>query len=1092
MGIQTSMMNMIFKKTVTIGLVALLVVSGLVVAFVNAGDEKYMDKDEERVIGVEEIEQTFGMEKEERIPAEIGAPLPYHRAPFDVGSEFVGPPRYSMGPSRSTGTSSNSSVGGALPVPAGDHVEHDPIRIDSNADFDAAHGVTGGNGTEADPWVIEGYDIDGGGYGYGIYIGNTTDYFVIRNCYLHNASENYDPPHFINSGLHLYFVENGKVGNNTASSNGGSGIYLRDSGNNTIYGNTVSSNIGNGINLDHSDSNIIFNNTASSHGGGGIYMYSSSNNSISKNTASNNDYGIYIDLASSNIISNNTVSSNNDDGIHLSWSSNNSISNNIASSNSFSGIRLRSSSNNSISNNTASSNNFGGIHLYSSDFNTIFNNTASNNRYGIFLPSSNSNDISNNTASSNNDDGIYLSWSNSNDISNNTASLNNYYGISLYSSSMNTIYHNNIINNINQAYDDGDNKWNASYPVGGNYWSDYTGVDEYSGPNQDQPGSDGIGDTPYLNISGGLVAQDNYPLMELIGVLPSVTGTIPSDGAENVKIDVNIIVVFSGSLNTSDIPTLEEITSSDSTYTFVGWNTTNMENDTASWTHTVWPSETTIILKVSNYSDLDGKTGENYSWSFTTEDATPPTSSVDTISPYWKNTSPMAVSASATDSNSGVRNATLYYRYSPDNSSWNGWTDFSTDTSSPWEWSFDFPDGGEYYEFYSIASDDANNTESAPGSADTICGYDSTPPTSMTDTISPSKTNESSITITYTRSDGLSGVKNVTLSYSYSADGTSYGSWEEFGTKTSPTFGDFSFVFPDGDGYYQFRTRAWDNASNQELEHDGNDTWIRKASPTQQDTIPPRITDLTSETPTTGDGFAFTANVSDDVGVATVWINYWFDSGSPNNVSMIKSGDNWTYDLDVTSDATVLHYNYRAKDDSSNWATTADYTLDVLDNDAPSITDNSQTAGTTEDAFNFNALVTDNINVSNVYVEYWFGSDSTSSQNFSMNNPQGDVWNYDITLPSDSTYDLHYIISAVDYSDNWASTGTVDITVTDDDVPDGEHGGFFWWMLVIIGAIVVAVMLVFFFRKKKGDEEPEDMRDEFESNEEEEIEDVGI
>ncbi|MFQ6084384.1 MAG: PKD domain-containing protein, partial [Candidatus Aminicenantia bacterium] len=47
------------------------------------------------------------------------------------------------------------------------------------------------------------------------------------------------------------------------------------------------------------------------------------------------------------------------------------------------------------------------------------------------------------------------------------------------------------------------------YPSGGNYWSDYIGIDLYSGPNQDQPGSDGIGDAPYTFYGG----QDNYPFM---------------------------------------------------------------------------------------------------------------------------------------------------------------------------------------------------------------------------------------------------------------------------------------------------------------------------------------------------------------------------------------------------------------------------------------------------------------------------------------------------------------------------------------------------------------------------------------------------
>ena len=63
------------------------------------------------------------------------------------------------------------------------------------------------------------------------------------------------------------------------------------------------------------------------------------------------------------------------------------------------------------------------------------------------------------------------------------------------------IYHNNLINN--QASDSSSiNSWSSGYPSGGNYWSDYTGTDLKKGLNQDQPGIDGIGDTPY-NISGG-------------------------------------------------------------------------------------------------------------------------------------------------------------------------------------------------------------------------------------------------------------------------------------------------------------------------------------------------------------------------------------------------------------------------------------------------------------------------------------------------------------------------------------------------------------------------------------------------------------
>jgi hypothetical protein len=92
---------------------------------------------------------------------------------------------------------------------------------------------------------------------------------------------------------------------------------------------------------------------------------------------------------------------------------------------------------------------------------------------------------------------------------------NNSYGIYLEDSSNNQIFHNNIFNNTDQAFDEiGNNYWDNDYPSGGNYWLDYTGMDKYKGPNQDIPGKDGIGDSPYINIQGGAGEQDYYPLME--------------------------------------------------------------------------------------------------------------------------------------------------------------------------------------------------------------------------------------------------------------------------------------------------------------------------------------------------------------------------------------------------------------------------------------------------------------------------------------------------------------------------------------------------------------------------------------------------
>ncbi|MHB1742744.1 MAG: PEGA domain-containing protein [Thermoplasmataceae archaeon] len=90
---------------------------------------------------------------------------------------------------------------------------------------------------------------------------------------------------------------------------------------------------------------------------------------------------------------------------------------------------------------------------------------------------------------------------------------NQYIALNLVNLYNVTFYHNDFENFTVAAQVSSLAKasFNASYPVGGNYWANYTGVDQNHGPNQSIPGSDGIGDTPY-SINATL--KDNYPLMK--------------------------------------------------------------------------------------------------------------------------------------------------------------------------------------------------------------------------------------------------------------------------------------------------------------------------------------------------------------------------------------------------------------------------------------------------------------------------------------------------------------------------------------------------------------------------------------------------
>jgi parallel beta-helix repeat protein len=121
----------------------------------------------------------------------------------------------------------------------------------------------------------------------------------------------------------------------------------------------------------------------------------------------------------------------------------------------------------------------------------------------ISLSYSCNNTISDNIITNSIETGIGASYSNNNLIQENVIE-DNPFGIGLDSSNANVIYHNSFINNriqVDQSHSQND--WDDG--LRGNYWDDYTGLDDGS---DGRMAGDGVGDTglPYLGV-------DNYPLV---------------------------------------------------------------------------------------------------------------------------------------------------------------------------------------------------------------------------------------------------------------------------------------------------------------------------------------------------------------------------------------------------------------------------------------------------------------------------------------------------------------------------------------------------------------------------------------------------
>ncbi len=220
-----------------------------------------------------------------------------------------------------------SSAMAANPKLAVSYTFHGPVRIDSNADFDAAHGVTGGSGTALAPWIIENYNIDGTGFGYGIYIGNTTDYFIVRNCQLNNATGGfYGWDYAPDSGLVFFNVTNGIAANNIMTSNAWAGIYANGSKNLMLFNLTVAGNYM-GLYFHTTNDSIVSFNTISSNYVG-VWLYGSHSNTFANNTITHNYPGIILASSTWNAFTNNTLFANNDHGIRFHASTNNLVINN--------------------------------------------------------------------------------------------------------------------------------------------------------------------------------------------------------------------------------------------------------------------------------------------------------------------------------------------------------------------------------------------------------------------------------------------------------------------------------------------------------------------------------------------------------------------------------------------------------------------------------------------------------------------------------------------------------------------------------------------------------------------------------------------
>jgi len=274
------------------------------------------------------------------------------------------------------------------------------------------------------------------------------------------------------------------------------GIELRYGYNVTIKNLTIKGFII-GVSIKESSKiTLLSNNLSVGYGPGelaGVHLHRSSENMIIGNRFYDSSRGVWLNNSNRTSIFDNEFV-NNEGHIDLDFSTNNFISENNMSNSTRNAISLYLSSNNSI---------------YENNITNSYNSSGYGNGIGLTAFSDN-NTLSRNNIT-NNDHGINLHFSNCNIISGNNIA-NNREGVHLGYSHDNRFYSNNFIDNtqhVNIPALGYTNFWSDNYPVG-NYWSNYTDIDQFSGPYQNETGSDGIWDHPYVIDENN---QDNYPII---------------------------------------------------------------------------------------------------------------------------------------------------------------------------------------------------------------------------------------------------------------------------------------------------------------------------------------------------------------------------------------------------------------------------------------------------------------------------------------------------------------------------------------------------------------------------------------------------
>lgn len=200
------------------------------------------------------------------------------------------------------------------------------------------------------------------------------------------------------------------------------------------------------------------------------------------------------------------------------------------------------------------------------------------------------------------------------------------------------------------------------------------------------------------------------------------------------------------------------------------------------------------------------------------------------------------------------------------------------------------------------------------------------------------------------------------------------------------------------------------------------------------DQIPVFINDLSDQEGTSSDPIDFLVLVEDNLDVSNTTLEYWrYGDIVHQNISMDISDNGWSTTIMVPgSDLRTYYYFISASDGAGNWNRTSRKTIEVTDNDPPTLLkDWGPVNVTTGDASVFKVQVIDNIDVEMV----WINISTMTNDPVEMRKGTMDNWSIPIDIPTSLQGMVRYTISSMDVNGNHVVYPEVQLDVIDNDPP---------------------------------------------------------